>query len=117
MRNAAVLPWRVGRNVPNIYGSKDCRYRPTSHRLRSDTRRQRQMRITPDRRTNLNTNPRPPGSEPSSSFLGLFGLIPAAMKSSRAEALGYPTTPYWKAFWLTLLLPVVFLLILVLASS
>ena len=50
-------------------------------------------------------------------FLGLFGLIPAAMKSSRAEALGYPTTPYWKAFWLTLLLPVVFLLILVLASS
>ncbi len=34
-------------------------------------------------------------------FFGLFGLIPAAMGSNKAKALGQPSGKYWKAFGIT----------------
>lgn len=40
-------------------------------------------------------------------LFGLFGLIPAAIRASQAETLGHPGGAYWKAFWFTLLIPVV----------
>lgn len=38
-------------------------------------------------------------------LFNLWGLIPAIIHSRRAAEGGYPTRPYWKAFWLSLLIP------------
>lgn len=64
--------------------------------------------------------PAPPGTGlvvAITLLFGLFGLIPAAIRSSRAETLGYSGSPYWKTFWWSLLLPVAFWIIVVAALS
>lgn len=33
-------------------------------------------------------------------FFGLLGVIPAAIQASAARQDGYPTAPYWRAFWI-----------------
>lgn len=40
-------------------------------------------------------------------LFNLWGLIPAFVHSRRAADGGHPTRPYWKAFWLSLLVPMV----------
>ncbi|MBK9696156.1 MAG: hypothetical protein IPO80_01725 [Propionibacteriaceae bacterium] len=47
------------------------------------------------------TRPAPPSLAPTvliSLFFGVFGVIPAALHSTRASQLGYPSGRYWGAF-------------------
>lgn len=41
------------------------------------------------------------------ALVGVFGAIPATIQARKAASAGYPTRPYWKAFWVTFAISVV----------